>query len=184
MGGPESNDRRASWRAPCRGETVYAAKGRRICLSARGPSGSLAASRRQPGKRRCAGRRETRQASVKKKQPAEAGCSLCSLGVTRSVAHLNARPVPTVAIPHGAASRPVAGWNVHRGRRGNVIDRRRTRCRNPEQRSRSEPSDEPCREIVACRCRLCRDARQCERNSAAHNRNPLHVALSRIPAEC
>jgi hypothetical protein len=34
-GGPESNDRRASWRTPCRGETVYAAKGRRICLSAR-----------------------------------------------------------------------------------------------------------------------------------------------------
>ena len=33
------------------GETVYAAKGRKICLSARGPSRSLATSRRQPGKK-------------------------------------------------------------------------------------------------------------------------------------
>jgi hypothetical protein len=81
-------------------------------------------------------------------------------GVTRSVAHLNARPVPMVAIPHWAASRPVAAWNIHRGRcRGYVIDPW-ARCRNPEQRPRSESSNEPRREIVARCCRLCRDARQ------------------------
>jgi hypothetical protein len=66
-----------------RGATVYAAKGRRICLTARGPSGSLvvaasAASNAFAGRREqaCAGRRVKGQARRLQNQTGAAAVNL------------------------------------------------------------------------------------------------------------
>ena len=116
--------------------------------------------------------------------------SHCTLGlnlITLSVAYLDSRSDPnsSITVPQRPTTGPVAAWNVHgwwsvvHGRRS-VVHRRRTSRRYPKKRAQCQSTKQGRYKIVpGCRL-LRRDASKRYGNCTARNRNPLHVALSKV----
>jgi hypothetical protein len=110
--------------------------------------------------------------------------SHCSLGlslITLSVAYLDTRSDPnsSIAVPHRPTASPVAVWNVY-GYRFSVVHWWRTSRRYPKKRAQCQSTKQGRYKIVP-RCRLLRrDASKRYGNCTARNRNPLHVALSKV----